>query len=139
MCELGVWRALPDAGSLVSIILLDEAPPITATARSFVNRTDVDFASVQDIKATQTFHIAGADPDCEVYYVVQASRWQGVRSVTLFFEDSDGRDETAIHYIDFKGVASHLRREAVETVYETRPQSNELAGEADNFTHTSVL
>ena len=90
----------------------------------FVNREDVDFDNARDRTPEQELKLL--DPDehdfggGSVDFPLRAAKFQNVTSVTLFFPESFGGETSTITYIGFKGVATNVKREAVECVYETR-------------------
>ena len=49
-------------------------------------------------------------------------KFQGLSSLTLFFENSVDGDQTRVYYIGLKGESKKWKHGVVECVYESRPQ-----------------
>ena len=50
------------------------------------------------------------------------TKFQNISKLWLYVSDNFGADETKIMYVGFKGEFTKYRREAVQAVYESRPQ-----------------
>ncbi|GMI26311.1 hypothetical protein TeGR_g5555 [Tetraparma gracilis] len=93
--------------------------------RLFVNRDDVDFSNVHDLEPAQ--ELALVDPDAHpgydgtLDYKLKASMYNSVSSLTMFFPEPFGEEQTTIHYIGFKGEGTNTRHGVVDAVYEARP------------------
>jgi hypothetical protein len=95
-----------------------------ATMRAYVNRDDVDFATVEQMACTQSWELAGPHrPEVEPLYATRPAKFQNVQRVTLFFPGNLSGDDgsTAIEHIGFYGKATGYRRAPVAAVYEARP------------------
>lgn len=91
--------------------------------KAFVNRDDIDFDSVEDIKCTQEWELVNPLTDGVerevIEYRTKMTKFTGVRQLILFFPSNfSGGDVTRIDYIGFKGEFEEFKREPVVTLYE---------------------
>ncbi|EFJ42720.1 hypothetical protein VOLCADRAFT_97170 [Volvox carteri f. nagariensis] len=93
--------------------------------RAFVNRDDLDFGAVSRMTPVQEWElVADGDPRGVIEYPVQVSRFTGVHSLDLHLSGASGGSETEaveVTFLGLKGEFAERRRQAVETVYESRP------------------
>eukprot|EP01108_Squamamoeba_japonica_P008660 TRINITY_DN7749_c0_g1_i1.p1 TRINITY_DN7749_c0_g1~~TRINITY_DN7749_c0_g1_i1.p1 ORF type:complete len:216 (+),score=19.52 TRINITY_DN7749_c0_g1_i1:124-771(+) len=91
--------------------------------RVFVNRDDVDFSNASDLEPTQALElIDDVNVQADAEYKLRAAKFQRVQSVTLFFDENFGADETEIYYIGFRGeFDQEITRKAVIATYESKP------------------
>ena len=112
----------------ISVLGPSSSSSVGSSPRSvklWTNRLDLDFDEArEDEHPAQRVELL--DPsshehgDGTVDYPLRAAKFQNVTSLTLFFPDSFEGEQTTLLYIGFKGVATKVRREAVECVYESR-------------------
>nr|CCA20434.1 conserved hypothetical protein [Albugo laibachii Nc14] len=88
----------------------------------YTNRNDIDFETT--IPPLQTLQIA-EDYKAEIDYPLEARKFQGVSSITLFITETWCGGQSVIHYIGFKGASKKWRRGPVEAVYESRPMPSD--------------
>ena len=96
------------------------------TIQLFVNRDDLDFDTARELEPQgklellPSHHFAQGSID---YPLRPAGRFQSVSSLTIYFQDNYGDDQdiaTEITFVGLKGKGSNVKRQAVETVYESR-------------------
>jgi len=104
-----------------------------SSMKVYANRDDLDFNSIGDARATQTFDLSQTSDVQDI--LVKRQHFNATRSLTLFFDKSFASEagddeETVISYIGFKGDFMKLNREAVEFLYEAaaRPTDHKVAG-----------
>ncbi|KAE9001388.1 hypothetical protein PR003_g18736 [Phytophthora rubi] len=121
--EMILFIPFTEAVSIKSICISgsagDGAHP--KAVKLFTNRDDIDFSNANELPPQQQLDLV-EDDSANIDYPLQVRKFQGVSSVTLFFEDSYGGDETKIYYIGLKGESKKWRHGVVECVYEARPQ-----------------
>mmetsp|Transcript_25463 Transcript_25463/g.33249 ORF Transcript_25463/g.33249 Transcript_25463/m.33249 type:complete len:181 (+) Transcript_25463:60-602(+) len=82
-----------------------EAAPVTV--KLFTNRDSLGFSDATDIAPTQELELSltdlGADSACALKYV----KFQNVVTVSIFIEDNNGSDYTALSSLKFFGVPVH--------------------------------
>eukprot|EP00538_Stauroneis_constricta_P006976 CAMPEP_0119554054 /NCGR_PEP_ID=MMETSP1352-20130426/6638_1 /TAXON_ID=265584 /ORGANISM="Stauroneis constricta, Strain CCMP1120" /LENGTH=225 /DNA_ID=CAMNT_0007600573 /DNA_START=58 /DNA_END=735 /DNA_ORIENTATION=+ len=119
------------------------APP--RTIKLFANRDDIDFAMANEMEPQMElellppFHFVDGTID---YPLRPAGRFQGISSLTIFVannygaggDDDDNDTSTLITYIGLKGRGLKMKRQVVETVYESRgmPSDHKVEGEFGN-------
>ncbi|KIV99196.1 uncharacterized protein PV09_09147 [Verruconis gallopava] len=88
-----------------------------STLKVFVNQDNMDFEVASQMAPTQVFELPQSN---EVQpLAVQRAKFSTARSLTLFFEDNWGGDDTTIiSYIAFKGDFMQLNKEPVSFLYE---------------------
>jgi PITH domain len=96
----------------------DESP---AEVKSFVNREGMDFGAAETSECVQKWELVENNGDGRIEYPTRFSRFQNVSTLTLFFNRNFGAETTVIQYIGLKGEYTEYKREAVESVYESRP------------------
>ncbi|KAI9597724.1 galactose-binding domain-like protein [Syncephalis fuscata] len=98
----------------------------------FVNRDDVDFDTVNDVEATQTWELANnADDVCE--YHTRLAKFSSVRSVTLFFPENFGDDITQLTFLGFRGEWTKIQPQPIITVYELQANPADHQTPADEL------
>jgi hypothetical protein len=120
----------------------------------FVDQELLDFESARESPATMELellppiHFTEGTID---YPLRPAGKFSNISSIQLFFldnydtpsssiygEDNDERDTvaTSITYIGLKGFGTNIKRQAVETVYESRPipKDHQVPGASSAFT-----
>lgn len=95
-----------------------------AALRAYVNRDDLDFASVRELPPTQQWDL---QPDGNarglVEYPTRAALFSGVHSLDLHIPRSFAGDEgcrCVVQFVGLKGEWASRERRAVEAVYEAR-------------------
>ncbi|KAH1030823.1 hypothetical protein J1N35_042997 [Gossypium stocksii] len=89
--------------------------------RVFINREGIDFSDAQSMQPVQEWELV-ENLQGVLEYKTRYLKFQSVANITLHFPESFGGDTTQIHYIGFKGEATHLKRDVVATiVYEITP------------------
>jgi len=106
--------------------------------RLYINRPDIDFASVYDVEHTQELDIV-EDFHGAVMHPLRAARFISVTHLAIFFPTSIGGDRTRIHWIGLWGVGSEYKRQAVITVYEAvaNPSEKQVKDEAMGSNHVA--
>lgn len=92
-----------------------------ATVKAFVNLEVMDFSTAESAKPVQTFELVERNAEGEVEYPTKFTRFQNVHTLWLFITRNFGAPVTEIRYIGLKGIYTQYKREAVHTVYESRP------------------
>eukprot|EP00890_Picochlorum_soloecismus_P003370 jgi/Picsp_1/4033/NSC_01545-R1_protein len=92
--------------------------------RLFANRDDLDFSVVRDMDPVQEWDLM-ENENGTIEYPVKVSKFNGVHSLDLHFPSNYGADTTEIRFIAFKGEYEERRREAVNTVYESKPMPSD--------------
>lgn len=111
------------------------APP--KHIKLFTNRDDLDFDTARDMEPHAKLELLPPHHFVEGtidYPLRPAGKFQGISSLTIFFEDNYGDDEdtsTIITYVGIKGKGTKMKRTAVETVYESQgmPKDHKVKGE----------
>lgn len=122
----------------------------------FINREDIDFENVEDLKPTQEFELAenpNGDLEYNVKYALKslksikifaltffffffvrsAAKFLNLSSITFFFPSNFGADSTEIFYIGMKGDFLHAKREPIITSYELKPNPATNKGMAEQM------
>ena len=94
-----------------------------STMRASINREALDFADAEDTPPVQEWTLA-EDPNGELEYATQFSKFQNVSRLSLFIPENHGADHTQISYIGLSGVGTDHKRQAVQAVYELRGVGN---------------
>lgn len=92
-----------------------------ATVKAYVNQEVMDFATAESTKPVQVFELVERNPEGEVECPTKFTRFQNVHTLWLFISRNFGADVTEVRYIGLKGIHTQYKREAVHTVYESRP------------------
>ncbi|GAP88991.1 putative 60S ribosomal protein L3 [Rosellinia necatrix] len=128
------------------------APSTPKRLRLYINRDDIDFDNVEDMKATQEFQLSQTS---EVQDIMVTRRlFSSVQRLTLFFMDNfapthhsssssvesdeddedddeggsqDGCEKTQMSYLGFQGDWMQLGRAPVNILYEAAPNPNDHA------------
>eukprot|EP00960_Hanusia_phi_P027111 746648-Hanusia_phi.AAC.3 len=102
--------------------------------KAFINRDDIDFDSVSNLPALQTWELARDNPP-DAEHLFKVSKFNRVRILTLLIDSNHGDDTTKITYLAFKGIFTELKTEPVVAAYELRPMPGKrrsvLAASAD--------
>lgn len=103
------------------------APP--KTLKLFTNREDLDFETARELPSQMTLELLPPQHFVEGsidYPVRPAGRFQNVSSLTIFFADNYDEDlPTEITFVGLKGKGTRMKRQAVNTVYESRPMPSD--------------
>ncbi|KAI8808840.1 galactose-binding domain-like protein [Cladochytrium replicatum] len=103
--------------------------------KAYINREDVDFDSVESIKADQEWDLIVAPPELKTIpdYPTRLAKFTNLRNLTLFFpENFSGSETTKILYIGLKGEYTEISRDPIlNTVYELAPNPAKLKNRAD--------
>eukprot|EP00055_Hartaetosiga_balthica_P013254 m.67163 g.67163 ORF g.67163 m.67163 type:complete len:224 (-) comp8208_c0_seq1:1584-2255(-) len=96
-----------------------------AHMKAFINREDIDFDNVEDMEALQEWDMV-EDLSGEMEYETRITKFQGVYSLTLFFNENFGGETTKIFYIGLKGECKEVTRRMYITIAETaaRPEDH---------------
>lgn len=92
-----------------------------AKISAFLNVEVMDFSTAEAMRPVQTWELVERNVDGAVEYPTKYTKFQNVSKLWLFVQDNFGGDVTKIMYIGLKGEFTKYRREAVHTVYESRP------------------
>eukprot|EP00053_Salpingoeca_punica_P009048 m.80848 g.80848 ORF g.80848 m.80848 type:complete len:227 (-) comp14860_c6_seq2:777-1457(-) len=123
---------------LKSIVVIaepgDEHP---RTMRAFKNREDVDFDMAERAAPVQEWQLQ-EDPSGNLRYEAKLSQFQGIHSLTLFFPDNFGAEQTKIHYIGLRGEFTKVVRDTIITVAEfaANPADHKKLAAADRVEDT---
>ncbi|KAN0093112.1 Galactose-binding domain-like protein [Tylopilus felleus] len=112
---------IPFTGSVKLRSLLLKAGPGDQTPQKivlFANEPSLDFDDVSDKNPAQEFEVAVGREVGE--YVVRATKFTNVTSVTLFIPSNQGADSTRLYYIGFLGHWTQRKNNPVITVYEAQ-------------------
>lgn len=90
--------------------------------RLFVNRPDIDLASVSDAGAPAQEIELVEDTEGYIDWPLKANKFQNVSSLSIHIPGSVGGEgaQSGIQFLHFKGVSTNHRREVVNVVYESR-------------------
>lgn len=99
----------------------------------YVNREDLDFDSIGEAKATETFEcVPYANASDLIEYPVKIRLYNNVKTLTLFFEHnwSDDEEPTEIWYLGFRGDYTEIRDAPVAISYEAfaNPKDHKIKG-----------
>lgn len=108
------------------------APP--RRIRIFTNRDDLDFETAREmppqmeLELLPPYHFAEGSID---YPCRPAGRFQNISCITIFVQDNydeSGEQPTEITFVGLKGKGTHMKRMAVDTVYESQgmPSDHEV-------------
>jgi hypothetical protein len=119
----------------------DTASP--KTIRLFTNRDDLDFDTARELVPQMTLELLPPHHDVEGtidYPVRPAGRFQSIYSLTIFFMDNyddDGLLATELSFVGLKGKGMKMKRQAVETVYESQgmPSDHKVPGASYETSH----
>ncbi|KAI8055712.1 PITH domain-containing protein [Syncephalis plumigaleata] len=113
---------------LKSILIKTGAGDVAPSKLSvFVNRDDIDFDTVNDTEATQTWELArNADDICE--YNTRLAKFSSVRSITLFFPENFGDEVSQLTFLGFRGEWTKIPAQPIITAYELQanPADHEI-------------
>jgi len=121
------------------------APP--RRIKLFVDRTEgLDFETARELPPTQQLELLPPDhmPDGTIDYPCRpGGRFSNISSLTIYFvdnyDDSDEGSGTAITHVGLKGKGHGVKRQAVETVYESQGMRKDHRVRGDKFGSRSVL
>jgi len=104
------------------LIRADPSPSAPRTLKLFINRDDLDFSSVAEMRAVQTLDVPLPLPGQDVLELpVKRALFNNTHSLTLFFEEnhSNGEEDvTSLSFLGFKGDFTQLRKDVVVAFYE---------------------
>eukprot|EP00457_Paulinella_chromatophora_P015185 gb/GEZN01015754.1/.p1 GENE.gb/GEZN01015754.1/~~gb/GEZN01015754.1/.p1 ORF type:complete len:206 (+),score=34.10 gb/GEZN01015754.1/:37-654(+) len=84
------------------------------------NRDDLDLESVGEMKPLQEWGL-NDDEEGKLFYMTQLHKFQNVSSLTLYFPNSQGEEQTVIQYVGLRGVTTQNKKGIVKNlVYEAR-------------------
>jgi len=89
--------------------------------KAYINREDIDFTVTSELKPVQEWDLH-EDFKGEIEYTTRAAKFINVSHLTLHFPSNFGGDSARLYYIGLKGDFTEAKRQAVVTVYESRPQ-----------------
>lgn len=92
-----------------------------AHVRAFINNQTMDFGEAESAKPVQTWDLVEKNNEGRVEYPTRFTKFQNVTKLWLYVRSNFGGDVTKIMYLGLKGEFTKYRREAVHTVYESRP------------------
>eukprot|EP00775_Hariotina_reticulata_P003144 gene3144-3421_t len=121
--ELLLHIPFDGAVKLKAICIIGGGPPGTAPnkMRAFINREDLDFATIADMTAVQEWDLQEENGNGMLEYPTQVAKFGGLHSLDLHFPGTFGADQCEVHFVGLKGEFSERKRQAVEAVYEARP------------------
>ena len=91
----------------------------------FVDRDDLDFDTAREMTPAQSLELVppGHFTEGTIHYPLRpAGRFQNIQSLAVFVESNFEDDDSATHisFVGLKGKGTSIKRQAVETVYESR-------------------
>lgn len=92
-----------------------------AKLAAFVNNESMDFAEAESSRAVQEWDLVERNVDGSVEYPTKFTKFQNVSKLWLFVKSNFGGEVTKVMYVGLKGEFTKYKREAVHTVYESRP------------------
>jgi hypothetical protein len=110
----------------------------------FVNRDDLDFDTARELEPQAKLELVPSHHFVEGsidYPLRPAGRFQSVSSLSIYFQDNFGDDgmATEITFVGLKGKGSNVKRQAVETVYESRGMLSDHKVPGGKFGGRNVL
>eukprot|EP00002_Diphylleia_rotans_P016180 TRINITY_DN3144_c0_g1_i3.p1 TRINITY_DN3144_c0_g1~~TRINITY_DN3144_c0_g1_i3.p1 ORF type:complete len:153 (-),score=45.53 TRINITY_DN3144_c0_g1_i3:103-561(-) len=105
---------------LKSLMVIGDGDSTPNKVKLYINRTNIDFANIEDIPVVQEFDLQ-QDPQGRLEYPTRYAKFQNVSTLVMFFPSNHGSRTTKVAYIGLKGESTNYKREAVNTVYELRP------------------
>jgi PITH domain len=116
--EIIISLALTSPTKLTSISVIGGPNGSAPTSvRLFANSDLGSFNAVHEVEPTQTVELA--EDFCGVIqYPLRVTKFSQVQTLTLHFPADQ---PVTLHWIGLKGIASGAKRQAVVTVYESRP------------------
>ena len=111
----------------------------------FCDREDLDFETARELPPAQEIELLPPEhiPDGTIDYPVRPKgRFQNISCLSIFVQDNmddSGEAGTEITYVGIKGKGSHMRRQAVETVYEARGMLKDHKTKADGYGGTNQI
>jgi hypothetical protein len=125
--ELLLHIPFTESVTIQSISVRSESNRFTAPPKIiklFTNREDLDFETARELPCQMLLELVPPDhlPEGSIDYPVRpAGRFQNISSLSVFFSESyDERLPTEITFVGVKGKGTRMRRQAVNTVYESR-------------------
>ncbi|QDZ19564.1 PITH domain-containing protein [Chloropicon primus] len=116
---------------------LDDTSP--KLLKVFLNREDVDFTNASDLPPVQEWELL-EDPNGVFEYNTKFRKFQAVSSITMYFPESYGGNQTKIHFIGFKGEATQNQRDKiVNAVYEVKPIPEDHKAGNDEMAMKSIF
>lgn len=97
----------------------DQENPSKVSA--FINNEVLDFSGADNTRPVQTWDLVERNVDGRVEYPTKYTKFQDVSKLWLYVKENFGAEYTEIRYIGLKGEFTKYKREAVHTVYESRP------------------
>lgn len=99
----------------------------------FVNRDDLDFDTISDVKPTETFECVPYENASDlIEYPVKVRLYNNVKSITLFFERNWSGDEepTVLCFLGFRGEHTEISDAPVAISYEAfaNPKDHKVKG-----------
>lgn len=91
-----------------------------------MNREDIDFTNAHDLPGAQKLDLV-EDFQAEVFYPLQARKFQSISTLTLFVSDNFDGDRTRFYYIGLKGENKEWKHGVVNCVYEAQAQPSDHA------------
>lgn len=93
----------------------------------FPNRTDLDFDTIGDVQATETFEFPLTFEGSHIFeFSVKTRLYQNLQNLNIFFTKSDGSDDpTQIAYIGLRGSFVPFKGDPVVTIYEATPRPSD--------------
>lgn len=111
----------------------------------FTNRDDIDFEMARDLPAQQELELLPPNHFAEGtidYPCRPAGRFQNISSLTIFVEnnyDETGEAGTSITYIGMKGKGTRMKRQAVDTVYESQGMPEDHKTKGNEYLSRSLI
>ncbi|CDF35918.1 unnamed protein product [Chondrus crispus] len=92
-----------------------------AKMSAFINNETMDFGNAEQTTPVQTWELVERNVEGAVEYPTKYTKFQNVSKLWLFVSENFGAEVTRIMYIGLRGEFTKYKREAVHTVYESRP------------------
>uniref|UniRef100_A0A0G4I4D3 PITH domain-containing protein n=1 Tax=Chromera velia CCMP2878 TaxID=1169474 RepID=A0A0G4I4D3_9ALVE len=120
------------------IVIGGDGGKAPSRVKIFQNKEELDFSGVEDTEAVQEVELH-EDFHGAIEYPLKITKLQQVSHLTLYFpENKAGDGPTQIFYIGIRGIGSNAKREAVETVYEQKPNVQDHKTGDEHIPHFGV-
>lgn len=105
---------------LKSVCIIGSEAGMPLRVRLYKNIEHADFGNIEGRTPDQTIELH-LNPTGEIEYPTRISKFSNTNSLQMHFPDSYGGEMIQISYIGLKGEHTGYKREAVVTIYESRP------------------
>lgn len=92
-----------------------------AKMSAFINVETLDFDNAESMRPVQAWDLTERNVEGRIEYPTKYTKFQNVSKLWLFISHNFGGEVTEVMYLGLKGEFTKYKREAVHTVYESRP------------------